>query len=82
VVFPFAAALRKVAIALVFGPIVRANGSTESLAGFIRKWAPRYGFTVLPDGSLRVAAPGKTGRSFLCMNSVRLDEERSPNKSS
>jgi hypothetical protein len=49
---------------LVFGPVVRCNGSTESLAGFIRKSAPRHGFSVLPDGGLRVAAPGETGRSF------------------
>jgi hypothetical protein len=49
---------------LVFGPIIRANGSTESLAGFIRKSASHHGFKVLPDGGLRVAARGKTGRSF------------------
>ena len=49
---------------LVFGPVVRCNGSMESLAGFIRKSAPRHGFNVLPDGGLRVAARGETGRSF------------------
>ena len=49
---------------LVFGPIVRANGLKDSLAGFVRRSAPRHGFSVLPHGGLRVAAPGETGRSF------------------
>jgi hypothetical protein len=38
---------------LVYGPIVRHNGSTEALAAFIRKSAPRHGFVVLSDGGLR-----------------------------
>jgi len=50
---------------LVFGPIVRADGSTESLAAFLRKQAARHGFTVLPDGGLHVAALDATERSFL-----------------
>jgi hypothetical protein len=37
---------------LVFGPVVRADGTTERLAGFIRKSAPRHGFRVLPDGGI------------------------------
>lgn len=49
---------------LIFGPIVRADGSTESLAAFVRRSAPHHGFSVLPDGGLRVATPGKTERSF------------------
>lgn len=35
---------------LVFGPIVRANGSTESLAQFLRNNAPLNGFNVSSDG--------------------------------
>lgn len=51
-------------VLLTFGPIVRADGSTERLAAFLRKQAARHGFKVLPGGGLRVAAPDATGRSF------------------
>ena len=51
-------------VLLTFGPIVRADGSTESLAAFLRAQAARHGFTVLPDGGLHVAASDETGRSF------------------
>ena len=37
---------------LVFGKILRDNGTRESLAGFIRRSAPRHGFSVLPDGGI------------------------------
>lgn len=37
---------------LVFGPVVRHNGSTEGLTAFVRKSAPRHGFKVLPDGGI------------------------------
>jgi hypothetical protein len=49
---------------LVFGPVVRHDGSTESLAEFIHKSAPRRGFKLLPDGELRVGVPNEAGRSF------------------
>lgn len=49
---------------LVFGPVVRHDGSTESLAGFVCKSAPRHGFSVLRDGGLRVVAQDATERSF------------------
>lgn len=49
---------------LVFGPVVRHNGSIESLAGFVRKSAPRHGFSVLPNGGLGVAGMSGAGRSF------------------
>jgi len=32
---------------LVYGPVVRHNGQTESLAGFVRKSAPRHGFKLI-----------------------------------
>ncbi len=51
-------------VLLIYGPLVRADGSTESLAAFLHKQATRHGFTVLPDGGLRIAASGETGRSF------------------
>jgi hypothetical protein len=35
---------------LIFGPIVRSDGSCENLAQFLRDQAPRHGFTVLPKG--------------------------------
>jgi len=36
----------------VFGPVVRNDGSFEGLAQFLRTRAPRYDFTVNPDGGL------------------------------
>jgi hypothetical protein len=48
---------------LVFGPIVRANGSTESLTQFLKNNAPRNGFKVSYDGefwSFKHLDSGKT----------------------
>lgn len=49
---------------LVFGPVVQFDGTTEILAGFIRKNAPRHGFSVLPTGGLCASKLGKSERSF------------------
>jgi hypothetical protein len=49
---------------LVFGPVIRHDGSTESLAGFVRKSAPRHGFRVLPDGGLCHESKGQTPMEF------------------
>jgi hypothetical protein len=38
---------------LIFGPIIRANGSTEPLVRFLRRRAQHHDFTVLPDGRLQ-----------------------------
>jgi hypothetical protein len=38
---------------LIFGPIVRSDGSCESLAQFLRTSAPLHGFTVSPNGGLQ-----------------------------
>jgi hypothetical protein len=40
---------------LTFGPIVRADGLTESLAKFLRTRAPQNGFVVSQDGGLQHA---------------------------
>jgi hypothetical protein len=60
---------------LIFGPIIRANGSTESLAGFLRNGAPQHGFKVFPDGkfwSFRHLDTGKT----ICVHEVSTPGER------
>ncbi|MFO1487348.1 MAG: hypothetical protein U1F65_02615 [Verrucomicrobiota bacterium] len=49
---------------LVYGPVVRHDGKIESLAAFVRKSAPRNGFSVLRDGGLGFAARGETGSSL------------------
>lgn len=49
---------------LVFGPVVRHNGSTESLARFVRKSAPRHGFTVLPEGGMSHGLNENASRKF------------------
>jgi len=49
---------------LTFGPVIRANGCPESLAGFVRKSAPRHGFTVLPDGGLSHASNERPPRGY------------------
>jgi len=38
---------------LVFGPVVRSDGTCENLAHFLRNRAPHHGFTVLPNGRLQ-----------------------------
>ena len=53
----------KLRLLLVFGPIVRANGSTESLAQFLRNNAPQNDFKVSQDGefwSFKHLDSGKT----------------------
>jgi hypothetical protein len=60
---------------LVFGPIVRANGSTESLAQFLRNNAPRNGFKVSQDGkfcSFKHLDAGKT----ICVHEVSIPGEK------
>jgi hypothetical protein len=48
-------------VLLVFGPVVRANGTKESLFGFLKNRAPRHGFSVLQNGNLEQT---DTGRIF------------------
>ena len=60
---------------LVFGPIVRANGSTESLAQFLRNNAPQNGFKVSQDGgfwSFKHLDAGKT----ICVHEVSTPGEK------
>lgn len=61
---------------LVFGPVVRSDGTPESLAGFIRKSAPRHGFKVLADGGLVFDQAGQPPRRFF------LHEVSSPHRGS
>jgi hypothetical protein len=49
---------------LVFGPIVRANGSTESLAQFLRNVAPQNGFKVSQDGEFWLFKHLDTGKTI------------------
>jgi hypothetical protein len=49
---------------LVFGPVVRDDGSTESLVDFVRKSAPEHGFIVCPSGNLRWRTPEGGERLF------------------
>jgi len=51
-------------VLLTFGPVVRHDGTKESLADYLRRSAPRHGFTVLPDGSLCTSGKGHTPRAF------------------
>ena len=44
---------------LVFGPIIRADGSTMSLAQFLKDQAPNHGFNVLQRGDLQHIETGK-----------------------
>lgn len=60
----------KLRVLLVFGPIVRYNGSTENLAGFLRKSAPRHGFRVSPDGGLYYGSTGQGPRKFFLQEVV------------
>ncbi len=60
---------------LVFGPIIRANGSTESLAQFLKNNAPQNGFKVSQDGefwSFRHLDSGKT----ICVHEVSTPGEK------
>jgi len=49
---------------LIFGPVVRHDGSTESLAAFVRKSAPRHGFRVVPNGGIACEVRGQSPREF------------------
>ena len=46
---------------LLFGPVLRPDGSIENLTQFLRQQAPQYGFNVLENGELRHT---ETGRVF------------------
>lgn len=43
----------KLRLLLVFGPILRSDGSIVNLAQFLREHAPHHGFTVSPHGDLK-----------------------------
>jgi hypothetical protein len=60
---------------LVFGPIVRANGSTESLAQFLRNNAPQNGFKVSQDGKFWVFKHLDTGKT-VCVHEVSMPGEK------
>ncbi|MGA2869817.1 MAG: hypothetical protein ABSF34_11750, partial [Verrucomicrobiota bacterium] len=60
---------------LVFGPIVRANGSTESLAQFLRNNAPQHGFNVSQDGNFWSFKHLDT-RKTICGHEVSTPGER------
>jgi len=49
---------------LTFGPIVRADGTCESLLEFLQTAAPRHGFTVFQDGESSVLEHRATRRRF------------------
>jgi hypothetical protein len=51
----------KLRVLLTFGPIVRADGSKESLARFLINSAPQYNFTVSKDGIFWVCKRLDTG---------------------
>jgi len=59
---------------LVFGPIVRADGSTESLAHFLRIHAPKHGFSVSPDGNYWSFTHLDTGKA-ICVHEVSTPGE-------
>ncbi|MFZ0827256.1 MAG: hypothetical protein WAO02_07515 [Verrucomicrobiia bacterium] len=60
---------------LVFGPIVCANGSTESLAQFLKNDAPQNGFKVLQDGKFWVFNHQDTGKT-VCVHEVSTPGEK------
>src|SRR5436190_2056815 len=49
---------------LTFGPIVRADGTCESLFNFLRIAAPRHGFNVFQDCEFPVFEHVATRRQF------------------
>jgi hypothetical protein len=55
---------------LAFGPIVRKNGSTESLTQFLRNNAPKNGFTVSQDGKFWTFKHLDTGKR-VCVHEVK-----------
>lgn len=58
---------------LVYGPVVRFDGSPESLAAFVRRSAPRHGFRVLPDGGLSLEVEGQSRRRWFLHEVPSLD---------
>jgi len=60
---------------LVFGPVVRHNGSTESLAAFVRKSAPRHGFRISPDGGLSQEWKGQAQMRFFLQDVTSRSED-------
>ena len=62
----------KLRLLLVFGPIIRADGSTGNLARFLKEQAQKHGFNVLQRGDLQHA---ETGRMFFFHEAdTHLDE--------
>ena len=60
---------------LVFGPVICANGSTESLAQFLKNNAPQNGFKVSQDGrfwSFKHLDAEKT----ICVHEVSMPDEK------
>jgi hypothetical protein len=60
---------RNLRLLLVSGPIVRANGSTESLALFVRNNAPQNGFKLSQDGKFWTFKHLDKGKRNLCSRS-------------
>ena len=60
---------------LVFGPIIRANGSTESLAQFLRNNAPKNCFNVSQDGEFWSFKHLDTGKT-VCVHEVSTPGEK------
>ena len=65
----------KLRLLLVFGPIVRANGSIESLAQFLRNNAPQNGFKASQDGGSWSFKHLDTGKS-ICVHEVSTPGEK------
>ena len=53
---------------LTFGPMVRADGSIESLSQFLKSNAPQNGFTLFPSGTGWSLRHEETKRSFCVHN--------------
>jgi hypothetical protein len=65
---------------LTFGPMIRADGSTESLVQFLKSRAPQNGFTVLPDGHGWSLVHTKTKRVFTVHHSDTPGEKGVTNR--
>lgn len=59
---------------LVYGPVVRYDGSTEGLAAFVRKCAPRHGFKVSPNGGLALETEGAQRHEWFLHEVPSADE--------
>jgi hypothetical protein len=65
----------KLRLLLIFGPIIRADGSKESLAQFVRNNAPQNGFKLLQDGKYWVFKYLDTGKA-ICVHEVSMPGEK------